>query len=108
MLALNIVRIRRAKNLNQTQCAREVKLTRKYLSQLERGQSFPSATILTQIAECLEVPLSELFIDPDYYADYDIYSYSERALEKVLPELSRLITDSLEKELVGIKKKEEK
>ena len=103
LLAQNIVRIRKAENLNQTECARKVNLTRKYLSQLERGQSFPSSAILTQIAEGLQVPISELFLNPDHYADYDIYSYSERALEKILPQLSRMITDSIEKEMVGIK-----
>ena len=56
-----IRQLRKAKNLTLEQLAQEVGCTKSFLSQVERGVSTPSLSMLGKIAGALEMQVSELF-----------------------------------------------
>lgn len=99
ILGSNIIRIRKFSNLTQTALAAKIKITRKHLSKIERGEAFPSAEILSLIAEGLEVPLSELFAENNSGIMYDVYSSSQRVFEKLLPRITKELSEEITKEV---------
>lgn len=103
IVGMNIVRIRRVENMNQTALAQKINITRKHLCKIERGEVFPSAEILQEIADGLAVPVKELFVDPENELDLDLYTHSQRALEKLLPTFSKMLVDEIIEDVVQSK-----
>lgn len=60
VFAANLRRLRHAKGLSQDDLAYEAKISRSYLSQLEKGAFYASLKIVGKIANTLEVEPSEL------------------------------------------------
>jgi transcriptional regulator with XRE-family HTH domain len=58
--ATNLRRLRHAKGLSQDDLAYEAKVSRSYLSQLEKGVFYASLKIIGRLAEVLEVEPAEL------------------------------------------------
>lgn len=68
-IAENARRIRLAKGLTQAQVASRLGVDRAHVSSLEQGQRNPTATTLWEIAQALEVKISDLFADNESQAD---------------------------------------
>lgn len=64
-LGWNLRRLRRGKKLSQERFALEHDIDRTYVSGIERGARNPTITVVERLAEALEVPIAELFKDPD-------------------------------------------
>lgn len=103
IIGINIIRIRHVQNLTQTALADKINLSRKQLCRIERGETYPSEHTLQQIADGLGVPVKELFTDPESPKDYDIYTHSQRALEKLLPTISRMLADEILDDIIHSK-----
>ena len=64
MFATNLRRLRHAKGLTQDDLAYEAKVSRSYLSQLEKGAFYASLKIVSKLAAVLEIEPSELLKMP--------------------------------------------
>jgi transcriptional regulator with XRE-family HTH domain len=64
VLAANLRRLRNEKGLAQDDLAYEAKVSRSYLSQLEKGTSYASLKILEKLAKALDVEPYELIVPP--------------------------------------------
>ena len=100
IVGMNIIRIRTVENLNQTALAQKISITRKHLCKIERGEVFPSAEILQEIADGLSVPVKELFVDPETTEALDLYTHSLRAMEKLLPTFSQMLAKEIIADIV--------
>ncbi len=60
-LGENIRNIRKSKNMSQKYIAQKIGKSDKYISKLEHGHLAPSLYTLIDIANVLEVPLTEIF-----------------------------------------------
>lgn len=60
MFATNLRRLRHAKGLSQDDLAYEAKVSRSYLSQLEKGAFYASLKIVGKLAAVLQVNPAEL------------------------------------------------
>jgi transcriptional regulator with XRE-family HTH domain len=60
---LNLKRIRLALGLTQAELAQRARVTKQYVTMLERGQRDPSLSVLRKLAKALDVPLSMLVGD---------------------------------------------
>ena len=60
IFAANLRRLRHAKGLSQDDLAYEAKISRSYLSQIEKGAFYASLKIVGKIASTLEVEPAEL------------------------------------------------
>ena len=65
VFASNLRRLRHAKGLSQDDLAYEAKISRSYLSQLEKGGFYASLKIVGKIAAVLGVEPAELLKLPD-------------------------------------------
>lgn len=63
-LALNVRRLRRARDLSQEKFALEFGVDRTYISGIERGVRNPTILIVQRLADSLNVPIADLFADP--------------------------------------------
>ena len=100
IIGTNIIRIRRIENLNQTALAKKIDISRKQLCKIERGETYPTADTIQRIADGLAVPVKELFTDPDTALDLDLYTHSQRALEKLLPLFSKMLAEGIIDDMV--------
>jgi transcriptional regulator with XRE-family HTH domain len=64
VFATNLRRLRHAKGLTQDDLAYEAKVSRSYLSQLEKGAFYASLKIVSKLAAVLEIEPSELLMMP--------------------------------------------
>jgi len=64
VFARNLRRVRAEKGLSQDDLAYEAKVSRSYLSQLEKGVFFASLNVIGRLAETLEVDAYELLRPP--------------------------------------------
>jgi len=60
VFAANLRRLRHAKGLSQDDLAHEAKISRSYLSQLEKGAFYATLKIIGKIANTLQVEPAEL------------------------------------------------
>jgi transcriptional regulator with XRE-family HTH domain len=60
VFATNLRRLRHAKGLSQDDLAYEAKVSRSYLSQIEKGAFFASLKIVGRLAKALDVEPAEL------------------------------------------------
>jgi transcriptional regulator with XRE-family HTH domain len=60
VFATNLRRLRHSKGLSQDDLAYEAKVSRSYLSQIEKGAFFASLKIVGRLAEALKVEPAEL------------------------------------------------
>ena len=61
LFAMNLRRIREERNLTQGELAQRVHTTRKSIGSYERGETFPYPSVITSIAEALDVEIAALF-----------------------------------------------
>jgi transcriptional regulator with XRE-family HTH domain len=64
LLALNMRRLRRSKELSQEELAHRAELDRTYISALERSVYAASVDVLEKLAAALAVPPAELLAPP--------------------------------------------
>lgn len=64
MFAANLRRLRNAKGISQDDLAYGAKVSRSYLSQLEKGSFYASLKIIGRLASTLEVEPAELLRTP--------------------------------------------
>ena len=64
VFATNLRRLRHAKGLSQDDLAYEAKVSRSYLSQIEKGAFFASLKIVGRLAQALDVEPAELLKIP--------------------------------------------
>ncbi len=64
MLAANVLRLRKAKNLSQEQLAFEAGVDRTYVSQVERRVNNPSLLVLHKLAVALGSSVTEMLTAP--------------------------------------------
>ena len=67
-LGLAIIKLRKEKGLSQEKFALEADVDRRYMSDLENGKRNPSLEIIEKIANRLEMPISELFLEVEKFA----------------------------------------
>ena len=60
MFAANLRRLRNAKGVSQDELAYEAKVSRSYLSQLEKGTFYASLNVVGRLSEALGVEPAEL------------------------------------------------
>jgi transcriptional regulator with XRE-family HTH domain len=65
VFAGNLRRLRYAKGLSQDDLAYEAKVSRSYLSQLEKGAFYASLKVVGKLADALDVEPAELLRMPD-------------------------------------------
>lgn len=63
--------LRKARRLTQEQLAELIDIDVKHMSKIECGRHFPSIEILNKIAEALEKPIQDFFID-DHFQERDV------------------------------------
>lgn len=63
-MAINLRRVRYAKELSQEELADRAGLSARYVGSIERGAVSPSVTVLGQLAEALRVDPCELIRSP--------------------------------------------
>ena len=61
ILGARIREVREKKELGVNELARQLKVSRSYLSEIETGKKFPTIPLLARIADALEVSLRDLF-----------------------------------------------
>lgn len=71
----NVKHYRKKIKLTQEKLGENVGLTGKYISNIERGVSFPSSSVIERIASVLEVPFYFLFIPEETGEDSPFSSY---------------------------------
>ena len=64
VFATNLRRIRHAKSMSQDDLAYEAKISRSYLSQLEKGSFYASLKIIGRLADVLRIEPAELLKRP--------------------------------------------
>lgn len=64
LIGSRIQTLRKAKALSQKELASKIKTNPFYLSKIERNERLPSLTFCYKIANALNVPVYELFIEP--------------------------------------------
>lgn len=64
LVAWNLRRLRVEQLISQDKLAADASVDRAYLGGLERQTENPTVDLLDKIAQALQVPLSELFIQP--------------------------------------------
>jgi transcriptional regulator with XRE-family HTH domain len=64
VFAINLRRLRHARNLSQDDLAYEAEVSRSYPSQLEKGAFYASLKIVSRLADALGVEPSELLKPP--------------------------------------------
>ena len=64
VFAANLRRLRNAKGVSQDELAHEAKVSRSYLSQLEKGTFYASLNVLGRLAQALGVEPAELLKIP--------------------------------------------
>ena len=64
VLAANLRRVRHSKGLSQDDLAYEAKMSRSYLSQIEKGGFYASLKIIERLAKVLKVEPAELLERP--------------------------------------------
>jgi transcriptional regulator with XRE-family HTH domain len=64
VFAANLRRLRNAKGVSQDELAYEAKVSRSYLSQLEKGTFYASLNVVGRLAEALDVEPAELLKIP--------------------------------------------
>jgi transcriptional regulator with XRE-family HTH domain len=65
LVAWNLRRLRVARLISQEKLAADAAVDRAYLGGLERQTQNPTTDLLDKIADALQVPLSELFRQPE-------------------------------------------
>lgn len=65
VLSENLRELRKEKGLSQIELGSLAGVSNKYISEIERGDAFPSADILNQLADALKVPPTELVFDEE-------------------------------------------
>lgn len=65
MLANNIKMYRNIKGITQEEMAKEIGISRSALSRIETGSYSPSAKTMGKISNYLNVPIGEIFFNPD-------------------------------------------
>lgn len=63
ILGRNIRNIRESKNISQEELAFRISSARNYIGCIERGEKYPSLSIIIDIAHALDCKLSDIFID---------------------------------------------
>lgn len=66
LLALNLRRIRVAKNISQDELALLAGVERAYVGHIERGKKNPTVQTLAKLAEALNCGVKDLFSDLDH------------------------------------------
>ncbi|MGQ0589111.1 MAG: helix-turn-helix domain-containing protein [Sphingosinicella sp.] len=62
-LGKNLRRLRQERGIGQEKFALEHGIDRTYVSGIERGVRNPTITVVQRLADALEVPIAELFVD---------------------------------------------
>lgn len=65
VLSENLRALRKEKGLSQVELAKLAGLSNVYISEIERGESFPSDEVLNRLAAALETAPTELLFDND-------------------------------------------
>lgn len=97
-----IQKIRKKKGYTQQQFAEIVDLSTNYLSDIERGKSFPRADKLVAIMNALECSADELFADVIACGYQSKVSRFSDTLGELSPENQQLILEVLEVLLNGL------
>lgn len=96
----NLRRLRKSRNLTQTQLAEMLDVTQKHLSVIETGTQFVSAPLIAKIASALQVEPAELFGGTSSEARI-VNAVSTRIINMINPKfemMARQIVDDLKSE----------
>lgn len=96
----NLRRLRKSRNLTQTQLAEMLDVTQKHLSVIETGTQFVSAPLIAKIAAALQVEPAELFGGASSEARI-VNAVSTRIINLINPKfelMARKIVDDLKSE----------
>jgi len=96
----NLRRLRKSRNLTQTQLAEMLDVTQKHLSVIETGTQFVSAPLIAKIASALQVEPAELFGGTSSEARI-VNAVSTRIINMINPKfemMARQIVDDLKAE----------
>ena len=103
------IKLARAKaNFTQEELAEKLSLSPRYISQLERGIAFGSATTITSVCNALNISSDFLFEDiiksTDSKKVSDLISYSFLENYMQLNNYNRIVLEALANELVKLQK----
>lgn len=76
--------LRTAEGLSQTELARQLNISRSYLSQVENGRKEPGLLLLKKLGRILRVPTALLVGDDDSEADSNVMSELRKILSDLL------------------------
>lgn len=100
----NLKNARKKANLTQEALAEKVGLTAKHIGVIERGIKFPTIQMLEAIADALDIPAYELFLEPSEVTEASpteiINSYNhflEKKISKALREASKNYLGNVDK-----------
>mgnify|MGYP003596262314 CR=1 FL=1 len=104
-----IINSRKNKNLTQEQLAEKLSLSARYISQLERGVAFGSATTIVNLCQALNINSDFLFNDiiecnSSSLNDFVDNSFLENYLQ--LNDYNKEIIDTMVKQLIKLQKKD--
>ena len=108
IIGRKIQTIRKQRELTQEELAEKLSLSPRYISQLERGIAFGSATTITSVCNALNISSDFLFEDiiksTDSKKVSDLISYSFLENYMQLNNYNRIVLEALANELVKLQK----
>lgn len=91
----NLKFYRKNSGLNQQQLAEKCDIATNYLSEIERGQKFPSIEMIERLCDALHIPAYALFMDEKTIIDSNpvVKMHIRKFSEKLMSEISRVFNE---------------
>ena len=99
ILGSNLRKLRGRREWSQMELAEKAEISMNFLSEIERGNKWPSSETLQNLADSLGIDVYELF-RPDYEIDSDFGKNMERFSNDVII----AVQESVKKSILNIKK----
>lgn len=91
----NVRQYRKKAHLSQQELAEKCGIATNYLSEIERGQKFPSVELIEKISEKLSIPAYLFFIDGTTEIDIDLVSRKRNRefSDRLISEITQLLRE---------------
>ena len=95
ILGANLRKLRNLRECSQMELAEKADISMNFLSEIERGNKWPSSETLQKLADSLDIESYELF-RPENEANPDIGKYMERFSKDVMIAVQESVSKSLQ------------
>ena len=99
ILGSNLRKFRGCREWSQMELAEKAEISMNFLSEIERGNKWPSSETLQNLADSLDIEVYELF-----RSDYEIDSHIGKHMERFSNDVMIAVQESVKKSLINIKK----